>query len=314
MRARVVPLCLRHFQVAADENAIPWDFYVLEIDHGVVLVEAGGERIVEDGGRVLLVAAPRHQRQAFSRQRHRRRERIRLVAGLQCLKAGHEQFVRHDATGRQHLGATNGDAIGVFVDDRGDKLRVGLIAGGFRLVGLRIDDHVRQEQVVIARIGEIMIECRGAGRVIGAEGRKAHAKSGESRSDVIRRAADHPAGEPSPLLKGAAALQQLFVIARQLPGTIDLTAARRRPERHLLNVGRLGLEIIKPRRRGHCVCKRLVLGYVCDPSAVDINRTSVAQARQIRLPVLRRRHRGLINAAGDRCQARRPLRSEDRVD
>ena len=169
MGACFVPLRLRHLENAEDEDAIPWNLHVVEVNDCVVLVEARRKRIIESRAGILLVAAARHQSQTLGRQRHHRREGVGLVAGLQRLKAGHQQLVGHHAAGRQHLGAVNGDALAILVDDRSDELLVGLLLRRARLISLRIDDDVGQEQVVVARISEIVFQRGGPRGLIVAE-------------------------------------------------------------------------------------------------------------------------------------------------
>ena len=97
-----------------------------------------------------------------------------LVARLQRLDAGDQHLVGHDAAGRQHLGAAHRDPGHIAIDDAGREVRVLLLAGALRAVGLRVDDHVGEVEIVVAGMAVIVRERTGARLVVGLEHLEPH--------------------------------------------------------------------------------------------------------------------------------------------
>jgi hypothetical protein len=87
-----------------------------------------------------------------------------LLAGLQRLAGAYVDFVRHDRAGGEQLGAADGDAGGVFVDDVRNQVVApfALIAKRLRPVALDVVDDVGQEQIVATRMFEIIQQRAGA--------------------------------------------------------------------------------------------------------------------------------------------------------
>jgi len=55
----------------------------------------------------------------------------RFLAGFQRLHVGDQQFVGHDRAGAEHLGAADGDAGGILVDNAGNQVSVGRSASNW---------------------------------------------------------------------------------------------------------------------------------------------------------------------------------------
>ena len=248
MAGRVVELRAAHVGVAVDEHALPRHLHVVEIDQRVVLVEARRDRIVEHRHRGRLVGLARQHAQAFGVHRQRAGEGEVLLAGLQRLQVGDEHLVRHDRTGAEHLGAADGDAAGVLVDDARDQV-LGLLAPVLAALGLRIDDHVGEEVVVAARLLEIIRAApwRAPAPCL-LEHLDAHALADQRRGEMIRRAAHEAVGQRGPGLQRLAPLHHLGVVARHLPGAVDAAVRAFGLERHQLDVFRLRLEVVEHRR------------------------------------------------------------------
>ena len=120
----------------------------------------------------------------------------------------------------EHLSAADSDAAAVLIDDTRDQI-VGLLAPVLRALGLRVDDHVSEEDIVSGGVVEIVHKCLGAIGAVLLEDVDAHALTDQRRGDVIRRAAHETVGDAGPRLQGLAALHHLLIGMRHLPGSID---------------------------------------------------------------------------------------------
>src|SRR4030088_2418851 len=67
--------------------------------------------------------------------------------GRNWLQISDQELVGHDRGGAEHLGAAHRDAGAVLIDQPGDEILL-LLAPGLGAVGLRVDDHIAQIQVV----------------------------------------------------------------------------------------------------------------------------------------------------------------------
>ncbi|MNR05681.1 hypothetical protein D3C85_1217250 [compost metagenome] len=163
-----VPLRMRHLHVVVHEHAVPGHLHFVEVDDGVVLVQAAGQRVVEGGNRRRLVGLAREHLHALGIERNAGGEAQVLLAGLQRLDGADEHFVGHRRGRAQHLRALDGDALGVLVDHAGDQT-FGLLPGVLAAVALGIDDDVRQVQVAIAGVLVVVPERLGALCVVALE-------------------------------------------------------------------------------------------------------------------------------------------------
>jgi hypothetical protein len=94
---------------------------------------------------------------------------------------------------------------------------------------------------------------------------------------MIRRAADHAAGQFRPSFDGLAAPDQVAIGLGKLPGQIDAVAAGRRLERHLFEVFRRGLIIVQAGGGADDAAKAIVGRDINDFSPIDIDGAVVAQ-------------------------------------
>ena len=159
----IVELGAAHVGIAMHEHAVPWHLDVVEVDQRIVLVEPGRQRVVVDRDCMRLVAFARQHAQARGVHRQGAGECQGFLARFQRLQIGDEHLVGHDRAGAEHLGAADGQSGGVLIDDLRDQL--------FRLVtpvpgaiGLRIDDHIGQIQVVSRGIVHVVFKRLGARR------------------------------------------------------------------------------------------------------------------------------------------------------
>ena len=90
-------------------------------------VEAAGERAVERGRRMRLVAFARQHPHALGGDRNGKTHGMLFVARLQGLDAADEDLVGHHGAGGEHLAAAHRDPFVVFVDDPKGKEWIGLL-------------------------------------------------------------------------------------------------------------------------------------------------------------------------------------------
>ena len=294
MGRRSVELLERHLDALVHEYPLPGHLDVVEIHHRVVLVELARQRIVEARHRMLLVGLSRQHPQALGIHRYGERHRLLLVARRQRLDAGDEHLVGHDGRGPQHLGAADGQAGRVLVDDAGGEERVGLGVGRLRAVGLGIDDHVGEEQVVVPGEAVIVAHRRGPLGIMRLEQVEPHVHAADAGRHVVGRAAHEAVMQPGPGLERAAALHQLGIVARQLPASADPQPAVRARKRHGVDVRGFRLEVVEPRRGSHRIAERLMDRHIGDALAVYGDVTPVAKAFDMVLTVACRAHRPSI--------------------
>ena len=225
---RGVELARAHGGAAMDEDPLPRDLHVVEPDQPVILVESRGERVVEGGERTAFIGLAREQAESLHGHRHREADRVVLLVRLQRLEVGHEQLVREHGRRAQHLAAPDRHAFRVLVHDAEHRAVAALLAGALRAVQLRIDDHIGEIEVAVARMGEIVMEGARALRVVRLEYFQPHDLPGDGGRQMVRRAAHEagmtfrPGGE-----RLAAAPDELLQRGRHLPGAVDPPAAAR---------------------------------------------------------------------------------------
>jgi hypothetical protein len=142
---------------------------------------------------VSFVGLARQNADALGIHRQRAAEREIFLARLERLQVGDEYLVGHDRGRAQHLGAADRDAGRILVDDARHEI-LGLLAPAFGALGLRVDDHVGQEQVVLRRVIDIGLESLGAFLAVFTENLDAHALSDQRRGQMVGRTAEETAG------------------------------------------------------------------------------------------------------------------------
>ena len=192
------------------------------------------------------------------------------------MQIGDEDFVRHDRRCAEHLGAANGDAGRILVDDARDQI-LRLFAPGLAALGLRIDDDVGQEQIALAGIIEIIGERLGALGAVLAKDIEAHALPDQSRGQMVRRTAEKAAGQRRPGLQRFAPLHHLVVAARHLPGAVDAPVRAVRLEGHEFEIVRMRLEVVERGGGAHRVAERGMRGDVADRLAVEKDGAAVLE-------------------------------------
>ena len=117
----------------------------------------------------------------------------------------------------------------------------------------------------------------------------------QAGGDMVGGAAEKAAGQFGPVAHCAAPLDQLGMIARQMPAAVDpsvaVAAGAFGGEGQALEVLRPRLVIVQRRRGLHRVAEGRMLGHVGDALAVDIDGAPVAQRAQVVLPGLADLHR-----------------------
>ena len=278
---RAVELPVRHGNIARDEDALPRHLHLVEIEDRVVLVIAAGKRIVVHRFRRVLIRPAREHAQALGVHRNAKGERVGLLALLQGLDVRDQHLVRHDARSAEHLGALHRDALVVAIDLARNEEGIGLLARTLGAIGLRVDDDIGEEQIVVAREAVIVVERAGALPVIGLEHGKAHHHACDAARDMIGRAAHEAEMRLGPGLERGAPCAQLRIGRRKLPGATHPHIAVGRGIGHPLGVLRVGLKVVKVRGRGHRVAEGAMRGHVVDPLAAQVNLAAIAQGRQM---------------------------------
>jgi hypothetical protein len=105
----------------------------------------------------------------------------------------------------------------IAVDDAGGQVGVDLLPRALRAVGLRVDDDVREIDIVVARIADIVGEGTGALTVIGLEHLETHDHARQARGHVIGRAPEKSRVLARPGDQRLAPRHELFEAAGQLP-------------------------------------------------------------------------------------------------
>ena len=187
---------LAFVDVAVAEHVLPGHQHLVQDEHRVVLVDAGGQRIVERAahrGRGHLVGRPADQLHARRAGRdHEDRGEV-LVADRDQAVMRDEGVVGQRRAGRHHLGAGHDDAgVGLLLHvavDVADLLRRAVA------VDRRMDDGVIDERhallaELVPALGVLLPGIVEVG--IGAE-------RAEERRLVVRRAAEPAVAEPAPI-------------------------------------------------------------------------------------------------------------------
>ena len=305
MAPGLVELLAADIGVAIDEQTVPRHLDVVEIDQRVVLVEARRERVVEHRYRRGLVGLARQHANALGVHRQRAGKSEVFFTRLQRLQIGDQHLVGHDRGRSEHLGAADGDAGGILVDDARDEV-LSLVAPVLGALGLRVDDHVGEEQVALGGIVDIVFQRLGALRPVLAKHLDAHALTDQRRGDVVRRAAHEAVMHPRPGLQRLAARHHFLIALRHLPGAVDAAVGAFGHEGHQFDIFRSGLKIVERGRRLHRVAERRMRGDILDERAVDVDRASVAQRGNVLCTCLCNRH-VVLRSGGSRSQ-RSPVR------
>ena len=133
--------------IAVDEHVLPGDEGIIEEQHGVVLVEAARQGMVEWADGLVLVGGAAEEFGAL--RVHVGNEDEGEVLGLAFLQIGgavlrHERGVGDRRAGRQHLGAADDDAVVLLLDDV-DK-DVGHLVNRLLAIDGRVDQDMIQEE------------------------------------------------------------------------------------------------------------------------------------------------------------------------
>ena len=166
---RLMKLVEGHRRVLVHKHALPRHFHVGEIEHCIVLVEAARQRVVERRYRALLVRFARQHLEALAfigRTNDTACFSSPATSGwMQVTKSSFAMMPDVASILAPRMVSPSESSS----DHGGGQKRIGLLMGGLRAVGLRIDDDVGQEEIVIAGIAIIVAERPGSLGVIGLE-------------------------------------------------------------------------------------------------------------------------------------------------
>lgn len=122
MRGCPMPDRMRCGDIAISEHPLPRHMHILEPHNRVVFVEMIGQRVIAPVASTRLVRFPRHQADAFRRQRHGKRRGKALFARGQRCDGADDQLIGHDRTGAEHLGPAHCDTAVVLLDHGNDQI------------------------------------------------------------------------------------------------------------------------------------------------------------------------------------------------
>ncbi len=177
-----------------DKNTVPGHLHIVEQYDGVVLVQVGGQGVIELGDRRRLVGFSRQYLKSLGSHGHGRRKGVHLLARLQGGAGSHQQLVGDDGAGAQHLGAVDSDALAVFVADSRHQRLVLLLGNVLAVVGAGIGDDVGNEQVVVADVGKVIHQRLGPVLAVPLEDVDAHGHAAQGGRYVVGGAAHEPEG------------------------------------------------------------------------------------------------------------------------
>ena len=191
---------------------------------------------------------------------------------LQDRRREHEQLVGRRADRREHARAADHDAVVVLGDDvRAQRATVDLLCGADAAVGLRRDERVRREEVLLADLLVVAAGVLAERRVGLREVALRLAERHERAVEVVARAAERAEAVVRPALEAAAARDQILVRARDEEGRAHRLARRRRLVGQDLRLG--VLQVVQLRVRVDHVAERGVLRDVArHPLAPDLDR------------------------------------------
>ncbi len=269
----------RLLDVAVDEHVLPGDERVVEDHDGVVLVEAGRQRVVPRRLGGQLVRAARDQLLAGCV--HRRDEDERVVLGLPLLQMhgavlGDEGRMREGRPGRQHLRAAYDHAAVALGDDVHEDV-LDLVDRPVA-VDRRVDQDVIQEQHLlcvasIPRLGTGLERCVEVG---------CRPERGHEGGLVVGRPPHEAVRQASPGRDRLARCEQLVgrVARHEEPVRRDSAAVDAQKHVALLWIVK---HVVEACDRPGGVPKRGMLGDVLDPLAPDVDRSPVAEAFEVLL-------------------------------
>ena len=261
--------------VAVAEHVLPGHQHLVHDEHGIVLVDARGQRIVERAAhhrRRHLVGRPADQLHARRAGRDHEDRRKPLVADRDQPVVGDEGVVGERRARRHHLGARHDDAgirllLHVAVDVAHLLRRQVAVDGG-------MDDGVVDERHAL--LGELVPALRVVlpGRVelgVGAE-------RAEERGLVVGRAAEPAVADLGPLRDRVAAGDRLLhrLGALEVGVRHAAVAGVGRHQQFVLVLG-VVQRIVEARDHACGVAEGRVRGDVLDALAVDVDFAPVAQ-------------------------------------
>ena len=248
--------------VAEREAALVRHVHVVEDHHRVRLVEPGAERVVEVRAAVVEGLAG-DEPQPGRVDRDREGERVRLVLRRAAQHRGgeHQQFVGERADRGEHPGAADHDAVVVLADDVRHQRAAALLAAGHRPVGLRRDQRVGAQQVLVAHLFVVRGDVAGEGGVRLAEpvggGREGH----QGAVQVVAGAPEHAVRRLGPDAERLPPLDEVLLVARYQEGRAHRVAgARRRVGQHVAVRG-VVLHVEQPRVGAHDVAEGWVRSH-----------------------------------------------------
>ena len=205
--------------VAEHEAALVRHVHVVEDHHGVGFLEPGAERVVVPRPSVVERLAGQVA-QSVRVVRDGAGEGVLLVLRRVPQHRGreHQQLVGERADGGEHPGAADDDAVVVLAHDVRHQRSAGLLAAGDRAVGLRRDQRVRAEEILLADLLVVAADVLAVLRARLAEPLLCRGERHQRAVQVVAGAAQHAERAVGPELERLAALDEIICCPRLQEG------------------------------------------------------------------------------------------------
>ena len=192
---------IEYFRVAVAENARFRDFYVLENDEGVLFVESTGKRLIETVSVDAVVVATQNLEPRCGERHRERQGDLRLIERHRMGRVD-RQFVGERAQRGKNARTADDDRVGRLVDLAQRQVLVHAFVVRHPLVDDRVDDRMRQGQV-LGR--DLLLERHQIGVPGFVAGDPPQARlareTGKGHIHIVRRSTKHADAVPGDLSK-----------------------------------------------------------------------------------------------------------------
>ena len=197
--------------ISVEEDALPGDEHVVEDHHRILLFKARAERMVVDVA-VVVHRFAAEELQPLGGAGNGKAEGIGRILGIrgEQRRGENEDFVGHGQR-RQHARAANHNAVVALLFDARAEEGVGLAGNACAAVGLRVDQRVRQAEVVLAHIFVVATRVLAEARVLLRKKVRAAGIGGNGAVQIVRRTAHHAHAVIGPAFHHAADAFQLVL-------------------------------------------------------------------------------------------------------
>ena len=241
-------------------------------------------------------------------------EGVLLVRGVvaQHRRGEHEQLVGERADGGEHPGTAQHDAVVVLAGDVRHQRARGLLAPRDRAVGLRRDQRVRAEQVLLADLLVVAADVLAEPGVGPGEPLLRRGQRHQGAVQVVAGAAEHAERAVGPEFGRLTALDQILWRARGEEGGRDRIARRGRGIGQDLPVRRVVLHVVELGVAAHHIAESGVVRHAAGEGlALDLHVDASGGQPPEELAAAARRHTRTVPSGHGRSS--RPARLAGRA-